>query len=124
MSQKENIILKNDPFENKMDLSGEITHDDINTRNFQTEDSEKRKQIEEKTTIRTNNIITKINDNDNRILLQKRRFLYKFVGKTLFIFSDKNGNPIFIIGPHWGMYICFNGTITLIMILIFLFIYP
>ena len=53
MSQKENIILKNDPFENKMDLSGEITHDDINTRNFQTEDSEKRKQIEEKTTIRT-----------------------------------------------------------------------
>lgn len=125
MSQKENEIQKKDPFENKMDLSNEITHDDINTRNLPTEESNIKKENEEdKINIKSNTIISKINDHDNRILLLKRRFLYKFVGKTLFIFSDKNGNPIFIIGPHWGMYLCFNGTITLLMILIFLFIYP
>ena len=125
MSQIENKILKNDPFENKIDISDEITHDDINTRNLQTEESDIKKENEEdKMKNKSKTIISKINDNDNRILLLKRRFLYKFVGKTLFIFSDKNGNPIFIIGPDWGMYICFNGTITLIMISIFLFIYP
>ena len=117
MSQIENKILKNDPFENKIDISDEITHDDINTRNLQTEESDIKKENEEdKMKNKSKSIISKINDNDNRILLLKRRFLYKFVGKTLFIFSDKNGNPIFIIGPDWGMYICFNGTITLIMI--------
>ena len=44
----------------------------------------------------------------------KRCQLYKFVGRTLFLFLDRYENPLLIIGPHWGMYICFCGIITVL----------
>ena len=46
--------------------------------------------------------------------------LYKFVGRTLFVFLDKYENPIIIIGPHWLMYVCFCGIISLIMLAVYL----
>ena len=45
---------------------------------------------------------------------------YKFVGRTLFLFLDKYENPIIIIGPHWPLYVCFSGVITLIMLILYL----
>ena len=46
--------------------------------------------------------------------------LYKFVGRTLFIFLDRYENPILIIGPHWPIYVCFCGIISLIMLVVYL----
>ena len=122
---KEKKILKNDPFNNKMDISNEKTHEDIHIRAMDTELSENKNNLisSRKETSTLNNSNT-TNDNENRIAIQKSKFIYKFVGKTLFIFSDNEGNPIFIIGPHWGMYFCLNGIITIIMILIYIFAFP
>ena len=50
----------------------------------------------------------------------KKCKLYKFVGRTLFLFLDKYENPLIIIGPHWPMYACFCGIISLIMLVIYL----
>ena len=54
-------------------------------------------------------------NNKNFSIKPKRFQLYKFVGKTLFVFLDKYENPILIIGPHWGMYVCFCGIISILM---------
>ena len=49
--------------------------------------------------------------------------LYKYVGRTLFLFLDKYENPILIIGPHWPMYLCFCGIISLIMLAVYLILW-
>lgn len=59
------------------------------------------------------------NHNTN-IIKPKKCKLYKFVGRTLFLFLDKYENPLIIIGPHWPMYVCFCGIISLIMLVIYL----
>ena len=43
----------------------------------------------------------------------KLKFCCKKIGHTLCLFSDRMGNPIIMIGPHWPMYICFCGLVTL-----------
>jgi hypothetical protein len=55
--------------------------------------------------------------NENEIINEK--FLFKFKGRSLFIFGDKYGNPLFIIGPHWPMYFCYCGTVTLFMCIVY-----
>ena len=47
------------------------------------------------------------------------RFCCKKIGHTLCLFSDKMGNPLIMIGPHWPMYVCFCGLISLIFISFF-----
>ena len=42
----------------------------------------------------------------------KLRFCFKKLGHTLCLLSDKMGNPIIMIGPHWTMYIYFCGFIV------------
>ena len=42
----------------------------------------------------------------------KLRFCFKKLGHTLCLLSDKKGNPIIMIGPHWTLYVCFCGSIT------------
>ena len=59
-------------------------------------------------------------NHNNEIVKPTKCKLYKFVGRTLFLFLDKNENPLLIIGPHWPMYICFCGIISLIMLVIYL----
>ena len=49
----------------------------------------------------------------------KRCQLYKFVGRSLFLFLDKYENPLLIIGPHIGMYFCFCGIITILMCILY-----
>ena len=49
--------------------------------------------------------------------------LYKFVGRTLFVFLDKYENPLLIIGPHWPLYICFCGIISIIMLTVYITIW-
>lgn len=48
-------------------------------------------------------------------------FWYKKIGRTIALISDKNGNPYFIIGPDWKMFVCFSSTMTFIMLL-FIFV--
>ena len=43
---------------------------------------------------------------------KKLRFCYKIIGNTLCLLSDKYGNPLIMIGPHWPMYVCFCGLIS------------
>lgn len=57
---------------------------------------------------------------NTQIIKTKKRTLYKFVGRTLFLFLDKYEDPLLIIGPHWPLYVCFCGIISLIMIGVYL----
>ena len=41
------------------------------------------------------------------------KFCCKKLGHTLCLFSDKMGNPLIMIGPHWPMYACFCGILSL-----------
>ena len=54
-----------------------------------------------------------------KITPQKCKF-YQFVGRTIFVFLDKYSNPLFIIGPHWPMFICLISSISLIMLFFYL----
>ena len=56
-------------------------------------------------------------------VVPEKRKLAKFKGRSLFLFLDKFGNPLLIIGPHWGMYVCFCGIISLLMILIYIYLW-
>ena len=58
--------------------------------------------------------------NSINIIKPTKRKLYKFVGRTLFIFLDKYENPLLIIGPHWPMYVCFCGIISILFLAIYL----
>ena len=61
-----------------------------------------------------------INPNNSKYQIKPKRCqLYKFVGRTLFVFLDRYENPLLIIGPHWGMYVCFCGIITILMLTIY-----
>ena len=44
---------------------------------------------------------------------KKLKFCCKKIGHTLCLLSDKMGNPLLMIGPHWPMYFCFCGLISL-----------
>ena len=57
---------------------------------------------------------------NNKSVKPKKCKLYKFVGRTLFLFLDRYENPLIIIGPHWPMSVCFCGIISLIMLTIYL----
>ena len=52
-------------------------------------------------------------ENSNKKIVSKKCKLYQFVGRTLFIFLDKYSNPLFIIGPHWPIFICLGAIISL-----------
>ena len=43
--------------------------------------------------------LIKMNNNNN-----KSKY-YKFVGHTIFVFMDKEGNPLLIIGPQWPLFV-------------------
>lgn len=64
-------------------------------------------------------IIKKMNDKNHRIIPKKIQ-LYKYVGRTLFLFLDKYENPIIIIGPHWPLYIFLFGLYTGLMVFIYI----
>lgn len=55
---------------------------------------------------------------DNYKLTPHRFHLYKFKGNSLFLFLDRYDNPLFIIGPHWPMYICLISTFSIIFLLL------
>ena len=57
---------------------------------------------------------------NNKSIKPKKCKLYKFVGRNLFLFLDRYENPLIIIGPHWPMYVCFCGIISLIMLALYL----
>ena len=61
------------------------------------------------------------NNQKNRQEEKEKCKFAKFKGRTLFLFLDKLGNPLFIIGPHWAMYVCFCGIISLLMSLIYFY---
>lgn len=43
---------------------------------------------------------------------RNKTFYCKRIGNTFAFVGDKEGNPWFIVGPHWPMYFCFNGMVT------------
>mgnify|MGYP003301599614 CR=1 FL=1 len=40
---------------------------------------------------------------------RSKSFCCKKLGNTYALFGDRDGNPLFIIGPHWPMYFCFSS---------------
>ena len=60
---------------------------------------------------------------EKKISPQKCKF-YQFVGRTIFLFLDKYSNPLFIIGPHWPLFICLTSAISIIMLYFYLKFWP
>ena len=54
----------------------------------------------------------------------KSRKCYLFVGRTLFVFLDKYSNPLFIIGPHWPLFLCLISVMSIFMLHIYLKLWP
>ena len=48
-----------------------------------------------------------------------KSYLYKKLGNTFSFFGNKNGDPLFIIGPNWRLYICFSLSSSLLYFFIF-----
>ena len=53
----------------------------------------------------------------------KLKFCCKKIGNTLCFLSDKYGNPLIMIGPHWPMYLLFCGGVTTGYIAFFLHLF-
>ncbi|MCQ2817347.1 MAG: hypothetical protein MJ252_08795, partial [archaeon] len=51
---------------------------------------------------------------------KSKSFCCKRIGNMFALFGDRDGNPLFMIGPHWPMYICFSSVMSAGVIL-FLF---
>ena len=73
--------------------------------------------------IPNNNIIEYSPTEQSNIIHPTKCKLYTYVGRTLFIFSDKYSNPIFIIGPHWPMIIFVISIISIPMLLLYIFLW-
>ena len=43
---------------------------------------------------------------------KSQNYFCKRLGKTYSFCGDRDGNPLFIIGPHWPMYFCFCSVIS------------
>ena len=81
------------------------TEDDIELYEF---------NYETETPVTNNQIKTR-----ERTLDQQQSFCYKRIGNTFCFLGDKLGNPKLVIGPHWPMYICFCGFMTIIFNILF-----
>ena len=81
------------------------TEDDIELYEF---------NYEKETPVTNNQIKTR-----GRTLDQQQSFCYKRIGNTFCFLGDKLGNPKLVIGPHWPMYICFCGFMTIIFNILF-----
>ena len=114
--EKNNIEYKHNP----LSQFDEIENSDSNSNKIETTSTE-----EESNENNNNyNKIIIINNKENKkneekINIINEKFLFKFKGKSLFIFGDKYGNPLFIIGPHWPMYFCYCGIVSLFMGILF-----
>jgi hypothetical protein len=88
---------------------------------FENDDNINDMEIEKENVITTST--TENNEfNINPIIIQNSKhssYIFKKLGNTFSFFADKNGNPLFIIGPHWPMFLC---TSTLISFVIYLFL--
>ena len=63
-----------------------------------------------------NNIQVK---NNKKAFEQQQSFCYKRIGNTFCFLGDKFGNPKIVIGPHWPMYVCFCGFMSLVFFALF-----
>ena len=61
------------------------------------------------------------NSKSENLILPKNNNKYKFykyVGKTIFVFMDKNDNPLLIIGPNWRLFVCFFSVVNILYFII------
>ena len=109
---------------NSEDMSKSI--DDIITSKSE-EKKIKKKKYKKKNKKKVNHILKevinlKINNNKLENLIvpgsgNKSQY-YKYVGKTIFVFMDKNDNPLLIIGPHWPLFVCFFSIINILYFIV------
>ena len=60
---------------------------------------------------KTENLIKNNNNNS------KSKY-YKFVGHTIFVFMDKEDNPLLIIGPEWPLFVCFFSLVNILYFIV------
>ena len=108
---------ENNEKENKNNSKDEILESEI---------SQIKKQRLSRYLMKNNQFVSTLNESEedsenkfNPLKLGKFKICKK-VGRCLFLFIDKYGNPILIIGPHIGMYFCFCGIVSLIMLSLYL----
>ena len=62
-----------------------------------------------------------MNNKSENLIFPKNNYksqYYKHVGNTIFLFMDKNDNPLLIIGPHWPLFVCFFSIINILYFII------
>ena len=77
--------------------------------------------------IEKENVITTISTDNNEfninpIIINNTKYtsyIFKRLGNTFSFFADKNGDPLFIIGPHWPMFFCTSFLVSLALYLFF-----
>ena len=62
---------------------------------------------------RNNNIKSNKNERPGVLNRKLSQYFYRRIGNTFTFFGDKDGSPLFVIGPHWPMYICFCSFICI-----------
>ena len=99
-----------------------LSHDEILNKELEIiKKKNLNKYLMEDGQFKSNDSESEFDTNNKKLLIKPKRCqLYKFVGRTLFLFLDRYENPLLIIGPHWGMYVCFCGIISLLMLVIYL----
>ena len=124
-NQNENEIEKENNEETHEKTNRNLSHDEILDKEIETIKKNRLKKY-----LIVNNQFKSVESdaefdvNNKKFQIKTKRCqLYKFVGKSLFIFLDKYENPILIIGPHWGMYVCFCGIISILMFSLYLTIW-
>lgn len=50
-----------------------------------------------------------LNSNNNE---SPKYYFYKKLGNSFSFFGNRNGDPLFIIGPNWRLYICFSISVS------------
>ena len=72
--------------------------------------------------IHSNNIKQKIIpiNSDNLYNESSNNYLYKKIGNSFSFFGNKYGDPLFIIGPDWRLYICFSFLMSALYYFVFI----
>ena len=107
---------------NDIDGVEETTENIINTYSEEKKIKRKKNKKKKKKYLKNlkDSVILNINDNNNEksFIDKEKSHYYKYVGKTIFLFMNKYGDPLLIIGPHWPLFACFFGSINILYLIV------
>ena len=124
---KENIIELSNSFQNKSLIKSSNNNNDKKELLINKTSTNIDKNID----ISNNNLSNKLNKDiistNSKILSNSKNktltkyYFYKKLGNCFSFFGNKNGDPLFIIGPNWAFYVCFSFFISAFILYLYIF---